>query len=490
MRQILLGITILLSIYSSPLQAQVDVQDSLTLVDIYNSTGGPNWTNHTNWLTANPVSTWYGVTVTEKRVTALDLSANNLTGKIPKLSGLDKLSTLDIAINPLKKLSNLSNLINLDTLIIYDNDLRKLPDLSRLVNLKFFICSSTFIKNLPDLSNLVNLETLDCTNNYLTQLPDLSGLVELKYLNCSENQLIQLPNLSNQKKLEYVSCHHNNLEQLPNLSNLVNLEILECSFNKLKRLPSLDKLINLKELSCTVNQLDKLPNLSKLLNLEQLYCNSNRLTEFPDISNLSNLDRLFVCDNALPIESYNQIIHHSTYPSLGLKFSPQDAAPFFLKGEVKAYIDSTFILKIDRSRGTDTIYEWFKDNVSISKPSRDTFLQIDQLSGQDAGTYHCEALHKGAETMQYSHKFVLDVLPSPNIEVKQNSPVCFGDAIKLMAGGGDIYKWIGPNGFHSTEQNPIIPNADKSNAGTYTVTIKKSGSSITLATTIELLKCR
>jgi len=41
-------------------KAQVNVQDSLALVDLYNSTNGPNWSNHTNWLTKAPVSTWYG----------------------------------------------------------------------------------------------------------------------------------------------------------------------------------------------------------------------------------------------------------------------------------------------------------------------------------------------------------------------------------------------------------------------------------------------
>ncbi len=51
--------------------AQVNVQDSLALVDLYNSTNGPNWNNHTNWLTKNPVSTWYGVTIKNKRVTQI-----------------------------------------------------------------------------------------------------------------------------------------------------------------------------------------------------------------------------------------------------------------------------------------------------------------------------------------------------------------------------------------------------------------------------------
>ena len=62
---------------------QVNKQDSLALVDLYNSTNGPNWYNQKNWLTKNPVSTWYGITVTNNRVTDIYINGNNLTGSIP-----------------------------------------------------------------------------------------------------------------------------------------------------------------------------------------------------------------------------------------------------------------------------------------------------------------------------------------------------------------------------------------------------------------------
>ena len=50
-------------------KAQVDVNDSLALVDLYNSTNGPSWTHHDNWLTG-PVGSWYGIYLTDggKRV--------------------------------------------------------------------------------------------------------------------------------------------------------------------------------------------------------------------------------------------------------------------------------------------------------------------------------------------------------------------------------------------------------------------------------------
>ena len=80
---------------SNLLSAQTLQQDSLALVDLYNSTNGPSWTHNTNWLTG-PVSTWQGVTVTGNRVTALSLPRNNLNGSVflnnlGALNGLMKL---------------------------------------------------------------------------------------------------------------------------------------------------------------------------------------------------------------------------------------------------------------------------------------------------------------------------------------------------------------------------------------------------------------
>jgi hypothetical protein len=52
-----------------------------------------------------------------------------------------------------------------------------------------------------------------------------------------------------------------------------------------------------------------------------------------------------------------------------------------------------------------------------------------------------------------------------------NAPVCEGDAINLSANtiAGVTYTWSGPNGFTSALQNPGIPAAAISDAGTYSV---------------------
>ena len=82
--------------------AQDSATDRAALVALYNATGGPNWTNNTNWLSDEPLSEWHGVTVTNGRVTRLSLSNNQLTGSIPaQLGDLSGLDHLDLQSNDL-----------------------------------------------------------------------------------------------------------------------------------------------------------------------------------------------------------------------------------------------------------------------------------------------------------------------------------------------------------------------------------------------------
>lgn len=66
-----------------------------------------------------------------------------------------------------------------------------------------------------------------------------------------------------------------------------------------------------------------------------------------------------------------------------------------------------------------------------------------------------------------------DPLPPPPPSVSSNAPICVGLALILSANDnvpGGTYFWQGPNGFTSTQQNPIIPFVPQSAQGTYTVT--------------------
>ncbi|MCX7549415.1 immunoglobulin domain-containing protein [Xanthomarina sp. F2636L] len=88
------------------------------LIALYNSADGPNWTDNTNWNTAEPVSTWAGITVVNGHVTRIDKNRGNLVGTLPV---------------------ELQNLTHLEYLQLSRNNLSgSIPDLTGLTNLSFF----------------------------------------------------------------------------------------------------------------------------------------------------------------------------------------------------------------------------------------------------------------------------------------------------------------------------------------------------------------
>lgn len=83
--------------------------DYYTLVELYFTNGGPDWTTQTGWqnigsLSACDVSGYAGVTTNiNDRVTALDLSGFGLSGELlPELSTLTELTDLDLSGNALE----------------------------------------------------------------------------------------------------------------------------------------------------------------------------------------------------------------------------------------------------------------------------------------------------------------------------------------------------------------------------------------------------
>lgn len=67
---------------------------------------------------------------------------------------------------------------------------------------------------------------------------------------------------------------------------------------------------------------------------------------------------------------------------------------------------------------------------------------------------------------------------TPSISANANSTsVCEGDDIELTAGTftGATYDWTGPNGYTSSDQNPIISGATPSEAGTYSLEVTANG---------------
>ncbi len=68
--------------------------------------------------------------------------------------------------------------------------------------------------------------------------------------------------------------------------------------------------------------------------------------------------------------------------------------------------------------------------------------------------------------------------------VYANVPV--NGTIQLTSSGGNTYSWVGPNGFSSTLQNPVISPVGLNASGIYTVTVSNNGCSATASTTVTV----
>ena len=296
---------------------------------LYESSGGPDWTNSSGWLETPALDEWYGVTADALgRVLTLDLSRNGLAGHLPgNLSELAHMTELRIAHN-----TDLSGRLPLS---LADLSLRALhyagTELCAPVDTSF----RDWLSAIPShegtsaecgpLSDRENLEILfeatggpNWTNNenwrtdaplgdwYGIEVDDQGRVIDL---DLRENGLRgRMPReLGNLINLERLDLAKNDLEGSipPELGSLADLTRLYLRDNQLTGAipPELGNLAYLRSLRLERNLLTGRipPKLGDLGNLRTLYLGRNDLTgPIPaELGRLAELDRLNLAANRL-----------------------------------------------------------------------------------------------------------------------------------------------------------------------------------------------
>lgn len=320
--------------------AQINTGDSLALVDLYNSTSGPDWKNSSNWLKGE-VSEWFGVSVTENRVTRLSLvnnhldgtlpaslanltaitgiylSNNNIRGNIPSsICALPSLNFLHLSNNQIDGNipDNIGNITTLKELYLEHNDLTgEIPVSLRFIRglIRLVLAHNQLTGNIPDdpggkqiqqlelnnnqlsgnipaaLQNIRNLRIVKLNNNNLSgEIPSGLAPVICFMLDLSSNNLTgEIPSdLGNNNTMVHVNLSNNALSgQIPSsLGNMSGLQSLELDSNQLTgSIPSsfknLNRLVHLNLMNNTLS--GSIPDgLCALPGLEFLQLNNNQFT--------------------------------------------------------------------------------------------------------------------------------------------------------------------------------------------------------------------
>ena len=180
-------------------RAQGSVEsDRAALMALYNATGGPNWSDNTNWGTKAPLGEWLGVIIdVDGRVVGLTLIGNGLVGELPaELGDLTSLAHLSFASNSLTGPlpAEFGSLVSLKELALELNSFTgPLSILGELVNLeRASLFGNSFTGPIPAaLGDLANIEVLVLSQNRLTgPIPAaLGNLANLTNLVLADNFL-------------------------------------------------------------------------------------------------------------------------------------------------------------------------------------------------------------------------------------------------------------------------------------------------------------
>jgi hypothetical protein len=139
------------------------------------------------------------------------------------------------------------------------------------------------------------------------------------------------------------------------------------------------------------------------------------------------------------------------------------------------------------AQGTGTLtYQWRKDGVNISNATSNS-LTLSNFNYADIAQYSV-AVTGGCGTVISNQAVTLNANYGDVVFAKLDYPAYTNSDILLTAFSGssfgnasNAYRWAGPNGFTSTEQNPVIPNGTALNSGTYTVTATNAGGCVNYA---------
>lgn len=315
---------------------QINMQDSLALVALYNHTNGNEWNNcQICWFT-NPVSDWNGIQLEDERVVGINLSIAPVGGMYCGLDG--DLPSEIWQMNSLRGLvlNGNSELIGqIPTTIGYMESLRFLE-----------ISDCNYFGILPaQITELPSLRSLQLSNNcFDSDIP--SGILAM-------DSLLFL-------KLNGNDFHGPIPDEISETSQLIVLDLGNNDF------------------------IGSFPEgITELPGLEQLDISHNRFDFIPNLALCSQLKTADV--------SYNNLEFDCLEPNMSLVgidefvYSPQDSVNAAMDTIVKKNMPFEIIASVG---GSANEYQWYHNDESI-EGATDSIISISNVELADRGKYTC-----------------------------------------------------------------------------------------------------
>jgi hypothetical protein len=428
------------------IKAQISVNDSLALVDLYDSTDGAHWTNHTNWLTAAPLSSWYGVTVRgegngsnyKKYVIELDLNNNSLNGTLPSSIGNFSLyfGALHLSSNKLygsipAELGNLKATYGLLIDLSYNQLSGSIP--SNIGSIQFLSIGLWIYLNNNELTGAIPstfgssyITELNLSNNQLTgSIPSQLVNAYMGTINISDNQLSgTLPSFSH--VLNFIANHNQLTGALP--SGIYSLAFADLSYNYFNgTLPAVTTSHSIEHLDLRHNQLTgEIPSsigdnqyfayldlsrnnfsgsiphtLGNLTLLRVLFLNNNRLNRKIPIT-LTHLHNLYILNLTSDRFTFNGMEALAKTFSFANYANQKDILQLHLNG-------SNFSVSAGGTLSNNT-YKWYKDGSLVSTIHGDS-----TFTPTANGVYYAEVTNSIATALTLTSD-TIDYTSSPGIQ--------------------------------------------------------------------------
>ncbi len=338
-----LFLLMIISLLPNFLKAQdVSPEERAALMAFYYATDGPNWINNTNWGTAAPVATWYGVSAFFDEVYGISLVNNGLSGDIPPEIGV---------------------FTEMRGLYLSNNQLTSIP---------------------PEIANCTQLGWCDLSHNNFSGpiTPEIFKAGNMIDLNLSHNEFSgELPvEIGTPTSVTWMNLSHNQFSgsipgEIGNLSS--TLQSLYLNDNQLTgSIPvELNSMVMLSYMNFSNNQLTgTFTGLPSFYAFPSGYIITNNYFTFEGVEAISTLAAGF---------GFN----------INLEYSPQLEFPL-TDNEIEVNLTQNVsldiaALSVNNLGGANNRYEWFKDGVSISGPSTSSVLNLLNITESDLGAYVC-----------------------------------------------------------------------------------------------------